>query len=706
MTALRRPWIILPLLAFSVAVASCDDEPAGPQVGPPAAMVVISGNAQRDTVGQELPGLLVVQVEDENGIPVAGQLVNFVVVSGGGSVFAGSAITNGQGRALERWTLGTVAGDTQRVEARAIDPETGAALVFAVFEALGVPDAPTTLVANPDTAAFDALGDTIRATAAIADRFGNSITGVPVDWRTSDSAVALVDSAGLIEATGNGVVSVIADLDGLSDTVGVHVAQQPFAVSVQPASDTLNAIGDTTDLSVQVFDRNGYPIAQATVSWTSLDAEVASVDQAGRVVGLASGMAGVMVLAGLAADTASVLVRQIVATFDLLRSVDTLRVGTRARMEFVAADSNGVAIVAPAIQWTTSGPAVTVDSDGRALGATIGDALVRATAGGVADSVSVAVRGAQLSFLVGPLGDRDIYRVDLDGTNAVPLSATGGDHCCIVWSPDGRYIAFGRQLPSGRWRAYRMDADGSDELPLTTAAYDALPLGWSPDGETISLAARPSTSADYYQLHVLDVLDGTMTPISSATVGRENGGGVWSPTGDRIAYSEGNQTALHVVAPNGSADVTLAAFGYNPSWSPDGQWLVYSGDQPFIIDRAGATTRRDLLGHDATWRYEYAEWSPVDDRIVVHARHRTTSLFQIAAVNADGSGFDWLSDGGTEDLAPVWSPDGQWIAFGIGPCDTNGCSGIAAIHRDGTDRTPVSSLNAVHDPSGFVRWRP
>ena len=64
------------------------------------------------------------------------QLVNFRVIAGGGSVFAGSALTNKDGIAQERWTLGTVAGDTQRVEARAVDPETGAGVVFAVFRAI------------------------------------------------------------------------------------------------------------------------------------------------------------------------------------------------------------------------------------------------------------------------------------------------------------------------------------------------------------------------------------------------------------------------------------------------------------------------------------------------------------------------------------------------------------------------------------------
>src|SRR6266550_702111 len=61
------------------------------------------------------------------------QAVGPLVVSGGGSVFAGAAITGADGIVQERWTLG--ASGPQRVEARAIDTQTGAKLTFAIFDA-------------------------------------------------------------------------------------------------------------------------------------------------------------------------------------------------------------------------------------------------------------------------------------------------------------------------------------------------------------------------------------------------------------------------------------------------------------------------------------------------------------------------------------------------------------------------------------------
>src|SRR6267154_2804005 len=95
---------------------------------------VVSGDNQTGPPGTELPAPLVARVEDSRGHAVKGQIVNFVVVSGGGSVFAGAAISGPDGIVQERWTLG--ASGPQRVEARAIDNLTGAKLTFATFTAM------------------------------------------------------------------------------------------------------------------------------------------------------------------------------------------------------------------------------------------------------------------------------------------------------------------------------------------------------------------------------------------------------------------------------------------------------------------------------------------------------------------------------------------------------------------------------------------
>ena len=97
--------LLLAGMSLVLGASACDDPSGSDRVRPPAKMEILAGNAQTDTVGQELPQPLVVKVLDARGRPVRDHVVNFVVVSGGGRVAGGSAQTNAEGEARERWTF-------------------------------------------------------------------------------------------------------------------------------------------------------------------------------------------------------------------------------------------------------------------------------------------------------------------------------------------------------------------------------------------------------------------------------------------------------------------------------------------------------------------------------------------------------------------------------------------------------------------------
>jgi hypothetical protein len=79
----------------------------------------------------------VVRVTDPQNRPVAQLRVAFVVTVGGGTAAPDTAVTDNDGRAASRWTLGTTAG-AQAVEARV----TGSDAVNARFTAVASPAAP------------------------------------------------------------------------------------------------------------------------------------------------------------------------------------------------------------------------------------------------------------------------------------------------------------------------------------------------------------------------------------------------------------------------------------------------------------------------------------------------------------------------------------------------------------------------------------
>jgi hypothetical protein len=80
------------------------------RAGGAARLVLVSGNNQSGSPGQELARPLVVRLEDEAGNGVPNRAVSWVVGSGGGSVSATTSSTDGNGEAQVRWTLGSSSG--------------------------------------------------------------------------------------------------------------------------------------------------------------------------------------------------------------------------------------------------------------------------------------------------------------------------------------------------------------------------------------------------------------------------------------------------------------------------------------------------------------------------------------------------------------------------------------------------------------------
>ncbi|MEE8573188.1 MAG: hypothetical protein V3T20_07975, partial [Gemmatimonadota bacterium] len=123
-------------LLSSVVVAACSDAATYVRTPTDLALQVVSGDSQVGLAYEELPDPIVVRVVSaDDSSAVQGQIVNFRVVEGGGSVFAGAAQTNAQGIVQDYWTLG--APGPQRLEARAVSAD-GEKLVFGSLSATAI----------------------------------------------------------------------------------------------------------------------------------------------------------------------------------------------------------------------------------------------------------------------------------------------------------------------------------------------------------------------------------------------------------------------------------------------------------------------------------------------------------------------------------------------------------------------------------------
>ena len=106
----------------------------------------------------------------------------------------------------------------------------------------------------------------------------------------------------------------------------------------------------------------------------------------------------------------------------------------------------------------------------------------------------------------------ELYVMDADGTHAVRLTTTtgfsrGAFNEFPAWSPDGRRIAFIRQVDQTPPHVWIVNADGTDLHPVFTGATAEHSVAWSPDGRRLAFARRAFGNG-HFDVFVSD-LDGT-----------------------------------------------------------------------------------------------------------------------------------------------------------------------------------------------------
>jgi alpha-tubulin suppressor-like RCC1 family protein len=405
-----RPIRSVPLLLLAL-LAACDS-PSSSAPGAPARMDIVAGDMQSGAVvGQELPNALVVRVLDDDGDPVAGQLVNFVVTAGAGTVFAGAALTNAQGEARERWTMGHAAGDTQRVEVRAVDAATGEARVFATFRAVAGPGAPDNLERLPLPGATGAAGQTLPDSLGVRvrDQFFNPVPGATVTWAatsgggsvSSATAVSRADGTAKVAWTLGGAAgpqTARASVGGQAPVDFTANAIPGGAVTVEIVTPPLSFTSLLQEIPVQVTGRDafGNAVAGAAVTLVSLnDRVVGLIAGPARAVAYSSGSTRIVAsLQNGAADSVDVVVQQVPAFLYVWPDTSHLLPGESVTFWTQAYDANRRPITNPSMTYASNNLAVATVQGGSAVAHAPGRAGITGTASsGIQDRVIVEVYG-------------------------------------------------------------------------------------------------------------------------------------------------------------------------------------------------------------------------------------------------------------------------------------------------------------------------
>ena len=129
------------------------------------------------------------------------------------------------------------------------------------------------------------------------------------------------------------------------------------------------------------------------VAWSSLTPAVATVDASGHVVSIGAGLGLIRALGegGRQADTAEILVRQVVASVQVTPDSTTVPQESLDTLTAAVTDANGYPIVGALVEWISDLISVATVGGGIVSPGETGVTTIRAKVGGVSDTARVWV---------------------------------------------------------------------------------------------------------------------------------------------------------------------------------------------------------------------------------------------------------------------------------------------------------------------------
>ncbi|WP_428269565.1 Tol-Pal system beta propeller repeat protein TolB [Haliangium sp.] len=211
-----------------------------------------------------------------------------------------------------------------------------------------------------------------------------------------------------------------------------------------------------------------------------------------------------------------------------------------------------------------------------------------------------------------------------------------------------------------------MDFDGNGVRSVTrTSSINILPA-WSPDGTRLAFTSYMRNNPDLYIVGA-----GGGRPRRVSKYPGMNTGASWSPDGSKIALTlskDGDPEIYVIRADTGDIVARLTddrAIDTSPVWSPSGREIAFvsdrhGGPQIFVMNADGSNQRR--VSQNGSYNTTPV-WSPRKDKRVLAYTTRDEGHYDIVTLDLDTNEMVRITQNQGSNEEPSFSPNGRAIAF-------------------------------------------
>lgn len=265
---------------------------------------------------------------------------------------------------------------------------------------------PRSITLAPD--AFDlATGVTRQIIPVIIDSLGQNVSSLAnrnVVWLSTNSAVASVNTAGVVSGVAAGTAKIRLTVDGVtSNDVTVTVSQQVASIRLTPFLNQTIRVGATLQMTATPLDNNSQPIAGKPVNWFSSNTSAATISNNGLVTAVSPGSTTITAEADNKTASVTVTVTLVpVGSVSLAPLKDTLVVGDSRQYTPVVRDTANRVISnlnGRTVTWSSSNVLnVTVNNQGVATAQAPGTSAINVTIDGVLSN-DVTMQSSQVASI-------------------------------------------------------------------------------------------------------------------------------------------------------------------------------------------------------------------------------------------------------------------------------------------------------------------